>query len=133
MFTKEVFYPGQTIIKEGTSEKKLLVIIEGVCKSVCNRTKQQLDQHEYREDPTKPKRDAERLARINPNKRYAVKDKESFNKWKPNFVIGEQFGTVQQNGMLSKTLKQLQLGTKTTNEWIGEEFLLMFRYQQIIE
>ena len=38
--------------------------------------------------------------------------------------MGDQFGTIQMNGYVSKTLKQVQLGQKSSFEWIGEEFLL---------
>ena len=39
-------------------------------------------------------------------------------------MIGEQFGSIQNNGYVSRTLKSVQLGQKSTLEWIGEEFLV---------
>lgn len=37
----------------------------------------------------------------------------------------DQFGTLQDNGFVSKTIKQIQIGTRGALEWIGEGFYSM--------
>ena len=37
----------------------------------------------------------------------------------------DKYGTIQENGYISKTLKSINIGQKSTLEWIGEEILVM--------
>jgi hypothetical protein len=61
---------------------------------------------------------------LNPYKKTTEKDKRLLKQQKSTIMIGEQFGSIQQNGYVSTTLKSVQLGQKSTFEWIGEEFLV---------
>jgi len=56
---KKTFYPGAKLIKEGTNENLVYVIVEGTCSLVCRKSGQKLTVLEYQSDPTKAKRDIE--------------------------------------------------------------------------
>ena len=79
---------------------------------------------EHLDDPTKAKREEEIRSRIHPLKKLTQKDKWDLRQKPGNTLIGEQFGSIQDNGFISKTLTQVQLGQKSKLEWLGEEFLL---------
>jgi len=110
---KKTFYPGAKIITEGTTnELKAFVIVEGTCNLVCRKANAKFTVLEYQNDPTKAKRDQEGLSSGNDNK----KTKTS------NTAVLQPLIS---NGYISKTLKTIQIGQKSTGEWLGEDLLLM--------
>ena len=102
-----IFYPGQKLIEEGQTDKVLYIIIEGMCNFVCNNTKEKMKDLEILDDPTKERKEAEFQKRLNPYRKYSKREMHKISQNKNSRVIGEQFGTIQSNGYISKTLKQV--------------------------
>ena len=57
--TKKIFYPGATLIREGTNNKMAYVIVSGECNLVLTKTGHRFTMLEYENDPTKKRRDQE--------------------------------------------------------------------------
>lgn len=112
VITKQTFYPGTKIITEGGNNLIAYVIVEGTCNLVSHKTGQKLTVLEYRGDPTKAKRDREHLAKLNENQ-------------KNNRDRTVTLQPLIQNGYVSDTLRTIQIGMKSTGEWIGEDLLIM--------
>lgn len=102
----------------------LYLIISGTCNLIWKNTKNAFLELENQADPNKLKRDEERLKRQNPFKnRLSVQDKYRLSQERGS---GEdKYGTIQENGYISSTLKTINIGQKSTLEWIGEEILVM--------
>jgi len=83
------------------------MIVEGVCNLVCTKTRERFTDMEHIDDPTKARREAEMKARLNPYKKQSKRDLSHLSQKRTTMVIGEQFGTLQSNGYVSKTLQQL--------------------------
>lgn len=122
--TQKTFYPGGKLIVEGTNDMTAYVIVSGTVNLVCKKSAQKFTLLEYQDDPTKLKRDSE------------VKQGSQ----KRNSGAHESFGALVKNGYISKTLRTIQIGMKSTHEWIGEDLLLMeqphqnaFEYSAIAE
>ena len=69
MITKRTFYPGATVIKEGTNNLKAYIIVSGECNLACHKSGSKLTVLEYEGDPTKAKRDMEEFSVQNPYKK----------------------------------------------------------------
>ena len=114
-----MFYPGQTILKEGTIDNKMYVIVDGTCNLVCIKTKDKFQQLEFEEDPTRAIRHTESIQGKNPHTKYNFR---GINR-RGSVPLEDQFGTLNNNGYVSKTLKSVTIGSKSRLEWIGEDLL----------
>ena len=111
---KKTFYPGSKLIVEGKNDLIAYVIVSGTVNLICKKSAQKFNLLEHQDDPTKATRDAEGKA----------------GRQQHNFGHVESFGSLVKNGYISKTLRTIQIGMKSTHEWIGEDLLIMDQPQQ---
>ena len=111
---KKTFYPGSKLLVEGKNDLMAYVIVSGTVNLICRKSAQKFSLLAHQEDPTKAARESEGKA----------------GRQKHNFGQLESFGSLVKNGYISKTLRTVQIGMKSTHEWIGEDLLLMEQPQQ---
>ena len=81
------------------------IIVEGTARVECKKTAKKIQALVYEEDPTKALRDREKSP-VNKKTNDSIK----------NLI---------KNGYTSDTLRSIQIGILSNNEWIGEDLLIM--------
>ena len=100
------------------------MIVKGTCNLQCLKVLDKFHSLQRVEDPTLAQRKAEAEAMLNPNYSQKVKDKfikTQLVKQKGIVPSEDRYGTIYNNGLVSKTLHSVSIGLKQENEWIGEE------------
>jgi hypothetical protein len=100
------------------------MLTKGSCILATTNVHDKFQTLEHAEDPTKAKREHEQTKMFNPNVKSSLRSKQEFyaRKFKGQ---SDESNRLLKNGYVSKTLKNINIGTKQQGDWIGEELLNM--------
>lgn len=117
------FWPGQKIINEGENSRYLYLLQSGSVTLQCTKTGGAFRELEHTEDPTRRAREEEFNKMRNPFKKPSAIDRQRLGQKRGMLPLEDKFGTIHENGYVSKTLKTVQLGQVSQGEWLGQELL----------